>query len=122
VSYMSRYVSFTGRLTKPQLDIHTIDDGLVPVQGEQAYRQLVAEAGRSALLRQAYVDAPGHCTFTQGEELAGIQAVVDRVRTGRWSGTSPSALNVAAARLDPGHPPAFVSYQPSPYPRPFAHH
>jgi pimeloyl-ACP methyl ester carboxylesterase len=120
VGYMSRFVSFTGRLTKPQLDIHTIDDGLVPVQGEQAYQQLVARSGRSALLRQAYVDVPGHCTFTSGEELAGIQVIVDRVLTGRWSGMSAAALNVAAERLDPGQRPAFVSYRPSRYLRPFA--
>lgn len=118
VDYLSRYVSFTGRLATPQLDIHTIGDGLIPVQGEQAYQQLVARAGRSALLRQSYVDRAGHCTFTAGEELAGIQAVVERVRTGRWPDTSPSALNATAARLDPNHPPAFVAYQPSRYLRP----
>jgi pimeloyl-ACP methyl ester carboxylesterase len=122
VNYMTHFVSFSGRLTKPQLDIHTTGDGLVPVQGEQAYRQLVAGAGRSALLRQAYVNAPGHCTFTQGEELAGIRAVVDRVRTGRWSDTSPSVLNAVAARLDPRYAQTFVAYQPSRYLRPFARH
>jgi hypothetical protein len=71
------------------------------------------------MLRQAYVNAPGHCAFTQAEELAGIHAVVDRVRTGRWPGTSAAALNLAATRLDPTHVPTFVSYQPSRYPRPF---
>jgi pimeloyl-ACP methyl ester carboxylesterase len=122
VGYMSRYVSFTGRLTKPQLDIHTTGDGLIPVQGEQAYRQLVAEAGRSVLFRQAYVDAPGHCAFSEGEELAGIKTIVERVRTGSWPRTSASALNVVAARLDPRRETAFVSYQPSRYLRPFARH
>jgi pimeloyl-ACP methyl ester carboxylesterase len=119
VSYMSHYVSFTGRLTKPQLNIHTTGDGLVPVQGEQAYRRLVDGAGRAALFRQAYVADPGHCTFTDGEELAGIQAVVDRVRTGRWSSTSASAMNAAAVRLAPGQAAAFVSYEPTTYLRPF---
>lgn len=112
VNYMSHYVSFSGRLTKPQLDIHTTGDGLVPVQGEQSYQRQVAAAGRSALFRQAYVDTPGHCTFTKGEELAGIQAIVDRVQTGRWPATSASALNAAAARFEPRSASRFVAYQP----------
>lgn len=119
VRYLSRYVSFSGRLTTPQLTMHTIGDGLIPVQGEQAYRQLVVQRGRSGLLREAYVDAPGHCAFTDGEELAGIQAIVDRVRTGHWPDTSAMALNAAAARFDSTSRSAFISYRPSGYPRPF---
>lgn len=74
---------------------------------------------RGRLLRQAYVNAPGHCNFTAGEELAGINIVVDRVRTGIWPNTSASALDSAATRLNAGDAPAFVSYEPSTYLRPF---
>ena len=53
VDWMSRTSSFTGRLTKPQLDIHTTGDALIPVQSESAYRRAATAAGSAPLLRQA---------------------------------------------------------------------
>jgi hypothetical protein len=123
VRYMERHVSFTGRLRTPMLTIHTTGDALVPVQVQRAYAGAVAEAGRSRLLRQAFVHRGGHCTFTDGEMLAALRAVERRAGTGAWSGTRPEALNAAAARLDPtggeGTAPAYLAYRPAPYPRPF---
>ncbi len=117
--YIIRYVTFSGDLTKPQLNIHTIGDGLVPVEGESAYRHAVARAGRSYLLRQAYVNAPGHCNFTAGEETAAVDTVYKRVLTGRWIGTDPQALNHLAEANQSGTPSAFVAYEPAPFLRPF---
>jgi hypothetical protein len=120
VAYMVRHVSFTGRLRPPMLTIHTTGDALVPVQVQRAYAGAVARAGRSALLRQAFVHRAGHCTFTDGEMLAALRAVERRVGTGRWSGTDPASLNAAAVRIDPAGPaPAYQAYRPAPYPRPF---
>jgi hypothetical protein len=120
VAYMARNISFTGRLPAPLLTIHTTGDGLVPVQVEAAYRDAVAEAGRSALLRQAFVHRAGHCTFSTGEVLAAFRTLERRVDTGHWSGTSPAALNALATTLDPATAPTYVSYRPAPYPRPFS--
>src|SRR4029453_4902200 len=53
-----------GRLQMPVLSVHTTADQLVPVQQESAYRNAVERAGRSDLLRQAYVARQGHCAFT----------------------------------------------------------
>ncbi|MBV8988016.1 MAG: hypothetical protein JO372_05580 [Solirubrobacterales bacterium] len=90
----------TGRLQVPELDLHTISDQLVPVQQENYYHALVARAGDSALLRQAFVEAQGHCNFTPAEIVAGVQAVASRVATGSWdSVTTATHLNAAAGAL-----------------------
>jgi len=117
--YIIRYVTFSGDLTKPQLNIHTIGDGLVPVEGESAYRDAVARAGRSYLLRQAYVNAPAHCNFTAGEVTAAVDTVYRRVLTGKWTGTDPDALNQLAEANQGGTPGAFVAFEPAPFLRPF---
>jgi hypothetical protein len=73
----------TGKLQVPELDIHTIADPLVPVQQENFYRHTVDAAGDGQLLRQAYVKAEGHCNFTPAEYIAGLEAVLHRVRAGQ---------------------------------------
>ncbi|HZM78669.1 MAG TPA: hypothetical protein VFC19_23330 [Candidatus Limnocylindrales bacterium] len=119
VRYMAEHISFSGRLIRPMLTIHTTGDPLVPVQVQHAYADAVADAHRSVLLRQAFVDRGGHCTFTTGEMLAAFRTLQRRIDMGRWPDTSPRALNRLAARLDPSAPPAYLDYRPAPYPRPF---
>jgi hypothetical protein len=119
VRYVIRHLTFTGRPGTPLLTIHTTGDALVPVQVQRAYAGAVRAAGRGHLLRQAFTHRAGHCTFTTGEVLAALEAVERRAATGHWSGTGPAALNAAAGRLDPTAAPAYLSYRPAPYPRPF---
>jgi hypothetical protein len=102
----------TGRLTVPELDLHTIGDALVPVQNETYYRHLVDRAGRGGLLRQAYTESSGHCQFSPAELVAGVQAVMHRVTTGQWGNVATAASleqAAAAAGLGPAH---FTSYVP----------
>ncbi len=90
----------TGRLQVPELDLHTISDQLVPVQQERYYHALVARAGSRRLLRQAFVQAKGHCNFTPAELIAGLQALASRVASGRWANVATAAqLNAAAQSL-----------------------
>ncbi len=114
VGWMARTSDNTGRLQVPELDLHTIADQLVPVQQENYYRNTVAFAGRSGLLRQAYVDAQGHCNFTPSEIVAGVHAIQHRVDTGRWDDVAtPAALNASAAQSGLG-PAAFIpGYEPA---------
>ncbi|MCX4767796.1 S9 family peptidase [Streptomyces sp. NBC_01275] len=119
VAWMSATSSFTGELTKPQLSVHTIGDALVPVQTESALRRAVTAAGSSALLRQAYVDNAGHCTFSAAEQLAALHALEDRLTTGRWQGTDPQSLDSRAAAADPTTAARYVDYRPTPYLRPY---
>ncbi|MCF1597036.1 S9 family peptidase [Streptomyces muensis] len=119
MAWMSRTSAFTGKLTKPQLDIHTTGDALVPVQTESALKRAVTAAGSAPMLRQAYTDNAGHCTFSPAEQLSALHTLEDRLTTGRWTGTDPDSLNSRAAKADPTTPARYVPYRPAPYPRPY---
>ncbi|MFF7545547.1 alpha/beta hydrolase family protein [Streptomyces canus] len=119
VAWMSTTSSFTGKLAKPQLSVHTIGDPLVPVQTESALHRAVTAAGSTPLLRQAYVDNAGHCTFSPAEQLAALHTLEDRLTTGSWQGTDPASLNARATAADPTTPTRYVSYRPTPYLRPY---
>ncbi|HEX6683882.1 MAG TPA: hypothetical protein VF062_13855 [Candidatus Limnocylindrales bacterium] len=119
VGYMARNISFTGRLSRPMLTIHTTGDALVPVQVQHAYEDTVDSSNRAGLLRQAFVHRGGHCAFTTGEMLAALGVLQRRIDDGHWRGTDPASLNRLAAELDPSATPAYVTYRPAPYPRPF---
>lgn len=131
--YLARYIAFDGRLDRPTLTLHTTNDGLASVQNEQAYQAVAADAGQSSLLRQLYVNRAGHCTFSPAEILTALNVLQQRMTTGQWPDTANvAALNAQAAALGPPlnvispsggtvipAPPAFVTYQPSPFLRPF---
>jgi hypothetical protein len=103
-----------GHLQVPELDLKTISDPLIPVQQENYYAGLVSRAPDSSLLRQAFVQAQGHCNFTPAELVAGVQTLATRVQTGSWGSLATSgALNTAAdalpAKLGDG---AFIPFWP----------
>ncbi|GAA3987287.1 MULTISPECIES: S9 family peptidase [Streptomyces] len=118
VRWMRQTSTFTGRLTDPQLNIHTTGDALIPVQSESAYRRAATAAGAGPLLSQAYVDGPGHCTFTTGEMVGALHTLEHRLDTGRWD-TSPATLNSRAQQADPTTPGRYLAYRPTAYPRPY---
>jgi pimeloyl-ACP methyl ester carboxylesterase len=102
----------TGELDVPHLTLHTTADPLVPVQHESVYADVVRRAGASSMLRQAYVDRWGHCTFTPAELVASVEALRHRVETGRWNSVAqPQTLQASASALGLGDA-AFVHHQP----------
>jgi len=115
VGYMRANFVPAGRLGRPVLTLHTIGDGATMVTYEQAYQATVKRAGSAAMLRQAYVDAVGHCTFNAAETVAAITAVDQRIRTGRWSdvAVSPRGLNQSG-----GTRARFAEYRPARFLRP----
>lgn len=132
VEYLSQHVSFDGDLGRvPVLSIHTTNDPLVDVEQEQAYASAVDRAGDSDLLRQAFVNRAGHCTFTPAEQLSALQTLLDRVNGHHsWRGVPTDSaalnaraealgpqLNVLAANLPAG--PSYQRFQPAPFLRPF---
>jgi hypothetical protein len=103
----------TGRLEVPELDIHTIADQLVPVGQENWYARQVGRAGDAGLLRQAYVDATGHCNFTPAGTIAALHALEYRLNTGGWGDvTSPARLNAAAAATGLGTAAPYIRFSP----------
>ena len=91
----------TGRLQVPELDVHTVSDQLAPVQFEATYAQRVALAGDASLLRQVYVNAVGHCDFTDADMVAAIDTMNSVVTQHHWTAeASTGGLNQAANTLD----------------------
>jgi pimeloyl-ACP methyl ester carboxylesterase len=132
--YLIQHITYTGKLSVPVLTMHTTGDGLVVPENEQAYSADVAKAGDSAMLRQVFVNRAGHCAFTPAENITTLRALVHRVNTGTWNpgGLTPAQMNAQAAALGPKYnvfssngslvptSPAFVSYSPPPYLRPWS--
>ena len=124
LNYFKQYIIFNGQLGGvPVLTMHTTGDTLVPVEDEQAYRSVVDAADNENLLRQVYIHRAGHCAFTDAEILTALHTMVQRLDSGRWDDTTdPNRLNAAAVQLGPLYnsaPPAFISYHPGPFLRPY---
>jgi pimeloyl-ACP methyl ester carboxylesterase len=131
VAWLARNISFDGDISVPVLTMHTTGDGLVVPENEQAYKAVVDRAGHGALLRQIFVDRAGHCAFTPAETITAVQTLENRLSTGHWNVPAPAAMNAEAAALGPQYnifslngtveptAPAFISYTPARYLRPF---
>ena len=130
-AYLIKNISFNGNISVPVLTMHTTGDGLVVPENEQAYRSAVDRAGRGNLLRQVFVHRAGHCAFTPAETVTAVQTLESRLASGRWHVPGPAAMNAQAAALGPQlnifssggavapTAPAFLSYSPARYLRPF---
>jgi len=121
-AYLIKNIVFNGDISVPVLTMHTTGDGLVVPENEQAYLSAVARAGHRNLLRQVFVHRAGHCTFTPAETITAVQTLENRLTTGQWHVPSPEAMNVLALSLgttDNVVPPAFISFRPAQYLRPF---
>jgi pimeloyl-ACP methyl ester carboxylesterase len=131
VHYLERNIIFDGQIHIPVLTLHTKGDGLVVVQNESAYKQVVDEAGNDEFLRRTFVSRAGHCAFTPAETIAAVGTLVNRLDTGKWRDLEARDLNGQAAALGPNFnvfsagagvvatPPAFIDFAPSPYLRTF---
>jgi len=69
-NFMNAYFEPRGHLEIPVVALHTRWDPIVPLFNEDRYRETVAQAGSSALLRQQTVNKFGHCTYTPEQLLA----------------------------------------------------
>lgn len=123
VSYLNQYITYNGQLGMPVLTMHTTGDGLVVNQDEQAYKSVVNFAGDSSLLRQVFVHRAGHCTFTPAETLTAFQTLINRLNSGKWGNSTSAPLMEAEATalgtLYNTVPPAFVTFTPTVFLRPY---
>jgi pimeloyl-ACP methyl ester carboxylesterase len=132
VEYVKRNIVFDGQIDIPVLTMHTKGDGLVVVENESAYKDVVDRLDdNSRLLRQTFIDRAGHCAFTPAETIAAVETLLQRLETGHWPSIESNLLNGAAAALGPDFnifevgttivptPPAFIDFTPAPYLRPF---
>jgi pimeloyl-ACP methyl ester carboxylesterase len=129
VTYLSDNIIYNGKLTVPVLTLHTVGDGLVPVEVEKAYMTVVREANDISLLHQAFVNRAGHCAFTPAETIVALETLDQRVTTGKWKNVTVPDFNNEAAALGPAYnvldlnntnvytPPAFLQFVPTQFPR-----
>ena len=99
VAYLKRNIIFNGQIPIPVLTMHTKGDGLVVVEDESAYKDVVDDGNNDALLRQLFVHRAGHCEFTPAETVVAFGALVSRLDTGKWPGLGSGELNKAAKAL-----------------------
>lgn len=131
VRYVEKNIIFDGKIHIPVLTMHTTGDGLVVVENEQAYKDVVDDVGNGRLLRQTFVSRAGHCAFTPAETVAAVETLLNRLDSGEWRAVDATDLNNVAGALGPAFnifatsagvvpvPPAFVEFEPAPYLRPF---
>jgi pimeloyl-ACP methyl ester carboxylesterase len=130
--YLEKNIIYNGEIHIPVLTLHTTGDGLVVVENESAYKQVVREEGNEAFLRRTFVARAGHCNLTPAETIAAVQTLLERMAAGKWEHLDATDLNAADASLGPLFnifsnspgaivpvPPAFVDFKPGSYLRPF---
>ena len=77
-------ITWTGDLHIPVFSMTTTGDMAGPISDENSYADVVRYAGKSGLLRQAFVHRCGHCNFTPGEQIAVFETLIKRLDTGKW--------------------------------------
>lgn len=124
VRFMEQNLTPDGFIGVPVLTVSLTGDFAPTVSQASAYADVVAEAGCSTLLRQAYVHAPGHCSaFSVAEILTAVKRLDDRARHGEWRGVDADALNAEASvwarRTWPAlKRPRFAAFTPDAFLRP----
>jgi pimeloyl-ACP methyl ester carboxylesterase len=82
VNYIRKYLTPTGNITAPMITLHTTRDSLVLFGHQDLYRDAVAAAGASELLRQRSFNRFGHCNFEVGEMMAAFNDLRSWVEQG----------------------------------------
>jgi len=131
VTYLKKNIIFNGQIGVPVLTLHTKGDGLVEVENENAYQDVVDAEGNDQFLREIFVHRAGHCEFTPAETVVAFQSLIRRLDTGTWPNLKHGNLNQAATALGSGFnvlvvngqevpvSPAYFKFAPSVFLREF---
>ena len=114
LAYLKQNIIFNGQIHMPVLTLHTKGDGLVVVQDESAYKDVVDREHNGKFLRQTFVHRAGHCAFSPAETVVAFQALVGRLDTGNWPNLGAHALNSEAKALGSTFNVVFVNGQQYP--------
>jgi hypothetical protein len=117
----------TGELEDPIVTLHSVGDGGAVPDQERWYADQLRRQGNGDLARQLFVERGSHCSTSAADEVTALQALLERIDTGRWPNTSPRRLNAEVAEFAPEYqvvtdfstfvdraemPPAFVRWTP----------
>ncbi len=114
VADANRRMGVSARPRNPVLLMHTSGDALAQVATIEPYLRRAPRA----LARAVVTRNTGHCTFSIGERIAVITALIERIETGSWPDLAPAAMNRRAQGLDPAEA-RFMTYGFRPFNRPF---
>lgn len=84
-----------GNFSVPVVSLHGLGDLYVPFRHGQLYRQRAEDNGSGYWLVQRAIRSPGHCDFTNAEQVNAFSAMID------WeqNGVRPSGDNVTDAEI-----------------------
>jgi pimeloyl-ACP methyl ester carboxylesterase len=131
LTYLEHNIIFNGEIDIPVLTLHTKGDGLVVVEDESAYKDVVYEEHNGGFLRELFVHRAGHCEFTPAETVVALETLLNRLNTGKWQEIGADILNRKAKALGSKFnvlvvngkevhvPPAYFKFQPPVFLRPF---
>jgi pimeloyl-ACP methyl ester carboxylesterase len=111
IDFVKKLYPFDGKIAIPILGMNNTGDPYVWSAIDSAYVAAVRKAGREDLLRLTYVHGSGHCGFTDAERIATYEVLLERLDTGNWPDTSPTAMNARAAAANNGAA-RFWDYKP----------
>ena len=106
---------YFGDLSIPVFSMQGIGDPISASDAMDAISKGARAAGKQQLLRTAFTETAGHCTFSAGEIAAVVDVVKQRLDSGRWPDTSPASLNALAKQIAPAAPARFIPYQANPF-------
>jgi pimeloyl-ACP methyl ester carboxylesterase len=98
-------VPFTGKIERPLLTVHGTGDLLVPIALEQSLSRAAKAVGRQQWLVQRVIRTPGHCGFSQAEQVRAFDDLVTWVRRGIRPGGDDVLGNLLQAGLAFTDPP-----------------
>jgi pimeloyl-ACP methyl ester carboxylesterase len=131
LTYLEHNIIFDGQIDIPVLTLHTKGDGLVVVEDESAYKNVVDDEHDGQFLREIFVHRAGHCEFTPAETVVAFEVLVSRLDMGKWPGLGSGVLNKTAKSLGSKFnvllvdnkkvhvPPAYFKFEPPVFLRPF---
>ncbi len=91
-------MSYTGRISRPIIIVDN-DDPVDPAPLKLAYIETLKKARTLDLMRLCWVHGAGHGGQTGIDRAAGFVVLMNRIDTGKWSDTSPAAMNALAEKL-----------------------
>jgi hypothetical protein len=117
VATAEKTTSYSGKISGPVMVVDNIGDPVDADAYKRVYEQTVTNAGNGALLRLAWVRSAQHANQSSLERIAGFSKLIERLDTGRWTDTSPEAMNARAQEIrrettiDLG-PARFIAHNP----------
>lgn len=84
VDYMLDNYTPTGKPHVPLLAVQRAGDGMTSPALQGEYAATVRQNAGEGAMKSLWIDAAGHCNFTQEEILSSIEIIASRLRDGAW--------------------------------------